>query len=339
MRPQTTATSRARSGHSRRSILLYGAALGGTFCMQAEAPVLAEYHGTVRLIVGYTAGGGVDAAARVLAKAFEPTLSPSVIVDNRPGAGSTIGIRDTVNASADGSVGLFGSSSGIAIAPAVYKDIPYDPTKDLTAVGLVSLNTSVLVVRPDLPVKTLSDFIAYAKAHSGNLRFGSSGVGTGPHLQGVRFATLIGTKATHVPYRGGAQALTDLMAGRIDFMIDFLGLCLPQIQAGNVRALAVIARGRDPVVPDVPTMQEADLPQMDSSSWNGLFLPPRVAGDVLDQWSAALKKALAEPEVAHALTSQGSQIVTTTPQQFANFVADEVVKWKRLAESAGVEPS
>jgi tripartite-type tricarboxylate transporter receptor subunit TctC len=155
----------------------------------------------------------------------------------------------------------------------------------------------------------------------------------------VRFATLIGTKATHVPYRGGAQALTDLMAGRIDFMIDFLGLCLPQIQAGNVRALAVIARGRDPVVPDVPTMQEADLPQMDSSSWNGLFLPPRVAGDVLDQWSAALKKALAEPEVAHALTSQGSQIVTTTPQQFANFVADEVVKWKRLAESAGVEPS
>ena len=263
MRPQTTATSSARSGHSRRSILLYGAALGGTFCMQAEAPVLAEYHGTVRLIVGYTAGGGVDAAARVLAKAFEPTLSPSVIVDNRPGAGSTIGIRDTVNAPADGSVGLFGSSSGIAIAPAVYKDIPYDPTKDLTAVGLVSLNTSVLVVRPDLPVKTLSDFIAYAKAHSGNLRFGSSGVGTGPHLQGVRFATLIGTKATHVPYRGGAQALTDLMAGRIDFMIDFLGLCLPQIQAGNVRALAVIARGRDPVVPDVPTMQEAGLPQMD----------------------------------------------------------------------------
>jgi tripartite-type tricarboxylate transporter receptor subunit TctC len=194
-------------------------------------------------------------------------------------------------------------------------------------------------VRPDLPVKTLSDFIAYAKAHSGNLRFGSSGVGTGPHLQGVRFATLIGTKATHVPYRGGAQALTDLIAGRIDFMIDFLGLCLPQIQAGNVRALAVIARGRDPVVPDVPTMQEAGLPQMDSSSWNGLFLPPRVAGDVLDQWSAALKKALTEPDVAHALTSQGSQIVMTTPQQFASFVADEVVKWKRLAESAGVEPS
>ena len=188
-------------------------------------------------------------------------------------------------------------------------------------------------------MKTLSDFIAYAKAHSGNLRFGSSGVGTGPHLQGVRFATLIGTKATHVPYRGGAQALTDLIAGRIDFMIDFLGLCLPQIQAGNVRALAVIARGRDPVAPDLPTMQEAGLPQMDSSSWNGLFLPPRAPVDVLDQWSAALKKALPEPDVAHALTSQGSQIVMTTPQQFANFVADEVVKWKRLAEAAGVEPS
>lgn len=333
------ATPDVRARRTRRSVLFGGAVFAGTLCAKTTVPALAEYRGTVRLIVGYTAGGGVDAAARVLAKALEPMLSPSVIVENRPGAGSTIGIRDACNAPPDGSVGLFASSSGIAIAPAVYKNIPYDPTKDLTAVGLVSLNTSVLVVRRGLQVKTLADFIAYAKAHSDTLRFGSSGVGTGPHLQGVRFVTLIGTKATHVPYRGGAEALTDLMAGRIDFMIDFLGLCLPQISAGNVHALAVIARGRDPVVPDVPTMQEAGLPQMDSSSWNGLFLPPHVSPQILEQWSAALKQALTDPDVVHNLNSQGSQIVMTTPAAFATFVAAEVVKWKHLAESAGVEPS
>jgi tripartite-type tricarboxylate transporter receptor subunit TctC len=298
----------------------------------------AQQQTTVRLVVGYTAGGGVDSAARIIARALQPALSPSVIVDNRPGAGSTIGTRAVVDAPADGSVGLFASSSGIVVAPAIYKNLSYDPRKDLTSVALVSYGTSVLAVRADLPVRTLGEFIAWAKRNPEGVSFGSSGVGTGPHLQGQRLVTLLGVKGLHVPYRGGAQALTDLVAGRVDFMIDFLGLCLPQIRAGGARALAVIARAPSPELPDVPTMQQAGLPQMDGASWNGVFLPPQTPRPITERWAAALKQAIAEPDAAQAMTSQGSEVVYMGPDEFARFVAEEVDKWKRIAEAAGIEP-
>jgi tripartite-type tricarboxylate transporter receptor subunit TctC len=260
-----------------------------------------------------------------------------VIVENRPGAGSTLGVKVVVDAPPDGSVALFASSSGIAVAPAIYKSLPYDPRKDLTPVGPISLNTSVMVVRNDLPAKTLQEYIAYAKANPDKLTYGSSGVGGGPHLQGARLMALLGTKATHIPYRGGANALTDLVAKRFDFMIDFFGLCLPQIKAGNVRALAVIARRRTEQLPDVPTFQEAGLPAMQGSSWDGIFLPPRTPQPIVERWAAALNKAKADPDIIQRVAGNGSELVIMTPDEFKAFVASEVERWQQIAASAKIE--
>jgi tripartite-type tricarboxylate transporter receptor subunit TctC len=321
---------------SRRAALEGGAALLGT--LSAPGILKAQQPSTVRLVVGYTAGGGVDVAARILAQALQPTLAPVVIVDNRPGAGSTLGARDVSVSPPDGSFGLFASSSNIAIAPAVFKNLAYDPRKDLTAVGLVTKNASVLVVNKELPVKTVADFMAYAKKNPDHISYGSSGVGTGPHLQGARLGQLMGVNARHIPYRGGAQALTDLVAGRFDYCIDFLGLYAPQIQSGGVRALAVIADARVPEFPTVPTTKEAGLPEMDSSSWNGVFLPPQCPKSVLDHWVGALAKALSDPSAAGRLSSLGSAVAPMNPDDFARFVAVEIDKWKKLAEAAGMEP-
>jgi tripartite-type tricarboxylate transporter receptor subunit TctC len=326
------------AGHlSRRSLLAGGAALAGGLALGAGRAA-AQQPGAIRLVVGFAAGGGVDLSARLFAQAFQSTLSSSVIVDNRPGAGSTLGVRAVVEAPPDGSVGLYASSSGIAVAPAIYKNLPYDPRKDLTPVDIVGFNTSVLVVRNGLPARTLAEFIDYAKTQAGALSFGSSGVGGGPHLQGYRFLSLTGTKATHVPYRGGAQALTDLVANRFDFMIDFLGLCLPQITAGNVRALAVIARRRTDVLPDVPTMQEAGLPAMQGSSWDGIFLPPNTPRPIVERWIAAVKQAKADPGIAQKIAAAGSELASMPSDQFAAFVASEVDRWKGIAAMAGIEP-
>jgi tripartite-type tricarboxylate transporter receptor subunit TctC len=321
---------------TRRSVLSGGAALFAAACF--PQPGRAQQPSTVRLVVGYTAGGGVDAAARVLAPGLEPRLAATVIVDNRPGAGSTLGARVVSEAPPDGEMALLATSSNIAIAPAVYKSLPYDPRKDLTAVGLVSVNASVLAVNKALPVTTLKEFAAYCKTRPDNISFGSSGVGTGPHLQGQRLAQLIGVKATHIPYRGGAQALTDLVAGRFDYSIDFLGLFLPQILSGGVRALAVVADQRIASLPDVPTMAEAGMPQMDAGSWNGLFLPPRTPRPIVERWAAALRHAQADANVISKLNAQGSQAASMDPDAFSAFVAEEIDRWKELARLAGMEP-
>lgn len=320
---------------SRRSFMSSGAALMTAAALPARA---AQQPSTVRLVVGYTAGGGVDAAARILAQAFQPFLAPAVIVENKPGAGSTLGARAVAEGPPDGSMGLLATSSNIAIAPAVYKNLPYDPRKDLTAVALVTTNASVLVVNKRLPVKTLKDFVAYCKAHPDNVSYGSSGVGTGPHLEGARLAQLMGVKATHVPYRGGAQAMTDLVAGRFDYTIDFIGLYLPQILSGNIRALAVIDSKRVPSLPDVPTFAEAGMPQMDASSWNGVFLPPKTPRPIVDRWAAAVRHAQADPTVIKKINAQGSTIAYMGPDEFAAFVVKEMARWKKLADLAGLKP-
>jgi tripartite-type tricarboxylate transporter receptor subunit TctC len=323
-----------RNGLSRRHVIVRGSAaitgvLLGTAGSDAQQPV--------RLVVGFAPGGGVDTSARLVAQALQPSLAQTVIVENRPGAGSTLGVKAVVDAPPDGAVALYASSSGISVAPAIYKSLPYDARKDLTPVSPISLNSSVMVVRKDLPARTLQEYIAYAKANLGKLTFGSSGVGGGPHLQGSRLMALLGATANHIPYRGGANALTDLVAGRFDFMIDFLGLCLPQIRAGNVRGLAVIARRRLVVLPDVPTFQEAGLPAMQGSSWDGIFLPPHTPQPIVARWAAAIARAKAEPNVVQKIQENGSELVTMSPEEFKAFVASEIERWQDIATTAKID--
>ena len=330
----TSDAHRQCNGLSRRSVVLGGAAaLSGLWLGSggsgAQQPT--------RLVVGFAPGGGVDASARLFAQALQSTLTPTIIVENRPGAGSTLGVKAVVDAPPDGTVALFASSSGISVAPAIYKSLPYDARKDLIPVSPVSLNTSVMVVRNDLPAKTLQEYLAYAKANPDKLNYGSSGVGGGPHLQGARLMALIGASATHIGYRGGANALTDLVAQRFDFMIDFLGLCLPQIRSGNVRALAVIARQRSALLPDVPTFQEAGLPAMQGSSWDGIFLPPNTPQPIVARWAEAIAKAKTDPNVVQKIQGNGSELVTMSPEEFKAFVASEIDRWEEIATTAKIE--
>jgi tripartite-type tricarboxylate transporter receptor subunit TctC len=320
------------SKFSRRSFMAAGAAAAAGSLLW---PLPGRAQQVIRVIVGFAPGGGVDISARMLVQAMQPSFGgTNLIVDNRPGAGSTIGVKAVVDAPPDGSVALFASSSGIAVAPAIFKTLPFDPRKDLTPVGPMAFNTSVMVVRSDLPARTIQEYVAYAKANPGKLTFGSSGNGSGPHLQGARLMSLLGATATHVPYSGGAPALNDLVGKRFDFMIDFLGLCLPQIKAGNVRALAVIARNRTGLLPDVPTFQEAGLTTMQGSSWDGLFLPPRT---VVERWAAALAKAKMDPTVIQKVTGNGSELRNMTPDEFRAFVVSEVDRWEEIARTAKVE--
>ena len=322
------------SKYSRRSVIAAGAAATAVALLWA-LPSRAQQ--VIRVIVGFAPGGGVDISARMLVQAMQPSFGTNLIVENRPGAGSTIGVKALVDAPPDGSVALFASSSGIAVAPAIFKTLPYDPRKDLTPIGPMSFNTSVMVVRSDLPAKTLQQYVAYAKANSDKLTFGSSGSGSGPHLQGARLMALLGVTATHVPYSGGGPALNDLVAKRIDFMIDFLGLCLPQIKAGNVRALAVIARNRTDLLPDVPTFQEAGLPTMQGSSWDGIFLPPRTPQAIVDRWAAALAKAKRDPNVIQKVAANGSELASMTPDEFKAFVSTQIDLWQEIAKTAKIE--
>jgi len=324
----------SRSKYSRRSVIAAGAAAAAGALLWA-LPGRAQQ--LIRVIVGFAPGGGVDTSARLLVQAIQPFLGTNVIVENRDGAGSTLGVKAVVDAPPDGSVALFASSSGIAVAPAIYKTLPYDPRKDLTPIGPMSFNTSVMVVRNDLPAKTLQEYIAYAKANPDKLTYGSSGNGSGPHLQGARLMALLAVTATHVPYRGGGPALTDLVAKRFDFMIDFLGLCLPQIKAGNVRALAVIARQRTDLLPGVPTFQEAGLSTMQGSSWDGIFLPPRTPQRIVDRWATALAQAKRDPNVIQKVAGNGSELVSMTPDEFKAFVATEVDRWQEIAKTAKIE--
>jgi tripartite-type tricarboxylate transporter receptor subunit TctC len=321
------------NGLSRRSLLVGGAAASGVLLGAARSSAQQP----TRLVVGFAPGGGVDTSARLIAQALQASLGPAVIVENRPGAGSTLGVKAVVDAPPDGTVALYASSSGISVAPAIYKTLPYDARKDLTPVSPVSLNTSVMVVRKDLPAKTLQDYVAYAQANPDKLNYGSSGVGGGPHLQGARLMALLGQNGTHVAYRGGANALTDLVAGRFDFMIDFLGLCLPQIRSGNVRALAVIARQRSRLLPDVPTFQEAGLPAMQGSSWDGIFLPAQTPQPIVARWAEAVAKAKAEPSVMQKIQDNGSELVTMSPEEFKSFVASEIERWQEIATTAKIE--
>ena len=291
----------------------------------------------IRLVVPFPPGGATDILARAIGQRFSEVLGQPVIVDNRPGAGGNIGSELVAKAAPDGYTLLMGTVGTHAINPSLYAKMPYDHVKDFAPVILVAGVPNVLVVHPSVPARTVGEFIAYAKANPGKLNFASSGSGTSIHLAGELFKVMAGVQMTHIPYKGSAPAIQDLLGGQVQLMFDNLPSALPQIKAGKLRALAVTSANRTPALPDVPTVAEAGLAGFEASSWFGVLAPAGTPPATIARLNAEGVKWLATPEAKERMHNLGANAAGGTPEDFAAHIRAETVKWARVVKDSGAK--
>ena len=291
----------------------------------------------IRIVVPFPPGGATDILAREVAQKLNEAWGQQVIVDNRPGAGGNIGSELVAKAAPDGYTLEMGTVGTHAINASLYAKMPYDNVKDFVPIILVAGVPNVLEVNPSLPVNSVAELIAYAKANPGKLNFASSGNGTSIHLSGELFKAMAGVEMTHVPYKGSAPALQDLIAGQVQLMFDNLPPSLPQIKAGKLRALAVTSSVRAPALPDVPTVAEAGLPGFEASSWFGLLAPAGTSPAIVAKINAEVAKWLATPEAKENLSKQGANAAGGTPEDFASHIAAETAKWAKVVKESGAK--
>jgi tripartite-type tricarboxylate transporter receptor subunit TctC len=288
-------------------------------------------------VVPFPPGGTTDILARAVAQKLTEAMGQSVVLDNRPGAGGNIGADVVAKSAPDGYTLLMGTVGTHAINPSLYAKMPYDHVKDFVPVVLVAGVPNVLVVNPSLPVNSVADLIKLAKAKPGSINFASSGNGTSIHLSGELFKAMAGVDMTHVPYKGSAPALSDLISGQVQVMFDNLPSSLPQIKAGKLRAIAVTSLKRAPALPDVPTISESGLPGFEASSWFGVLAPAGTPPAVITRLNAEVDKWLQTPEAKEQLLAQGAQAAGDTPEQFAAFIRSETEKWAKVVKASGAK--
>jgi len=312
-------------------------ALIGAVCLAVPVAALAQAYPTktVNIVVPWPPGGPSDIAARPMAKGLTDELKQSFIVDNKGGAGGNIGSAFVAKAAADGYTLLITSSAPIVINPSLYKNMPFDPPKDLAPITNLLRVPLVLVVNPSVPAKNLQELIAYIKAQKGGLQYASSGNGTPQHLTAELFKTTAKLDMVHVPYKGSAPAITDVVAGHVPIMFDSTIAIVPQIKAGKVRAIAITSAKRSSVLPDVPTFEEAGMKGFESYAWYGFFAPAKTPADVIARLNAAALKVMKGPEWQKVLAETGSENVGETPEQFGAFTRAEAVKWAKVVKESG----
>ena len=317
---------------------LHRFALGALLALVATAASAQTYPTKpIRLVVPFPPGGATDILARDVAQKLTEAWGQQVIVDNRPGAGGNIGSELVAKSAPDGYTLEMGTVGTHAINASLYAKMPYDHVKDFVPVILVAGVPNVLVVNPAVPANSVAELIAYAKANPGKLNFASSGNGTSIHLSGELFKFMAGVQMTHVPYKGSAPALQDLIAGQVQLMFDNLPPSLPQIKAGKLRALAVTSLARAPALPDVPTMAEAGLPGYEASSWFGVLAPAGTPPAIVTKLNAEIAKWLATPEAKEKLSKQGANAAGGTPEDFAKHIAAETAKWAKVVKDSGAK--
>jgi tripartite-type tricarboxylate transporter receptor subunit TctC len=316
----------------RRSISL-AFALGLMLLGQAHAQT-AWPAKPIRLIVGFAAGGSTDVTARIIAQALSDRLGQPVVVENRGGAGGNIGADAVAKADADGYTLLMATSSTFAANPNLYKSLPFDVQKDFAPITVTAFIPNLLVVNPAVPANNVADFIAYLKANPDKLNFASAGNGTSQHLSGELFNSLAGVRMTHVAYRGGAPAVSDLLGGQVQVIFAPLVEVIQQVRAEKLKALGITTAKRSPLLPEVPTIRES-LPGYEVALWNGLLAPAKTPSDIIDRINRATIEALRSSEVKAKLAEQGSEPVGNTPAEFKAFIESELVKWRRLVEISG----
>ncbi len=302
------------------------------------APAVADDYPSrpIRLIVPYAPGGGADSVARIVAKRVSESIGQPIVIENRGGAGSIVGTDMVAKAAPDGYTLLLGQSGPISINPAVYKTLPYDPVKDFAPITMTTAYPYMLVVNSELPAKTLKEFVALAKSKPGAMNYGSTGVGAANHLVAELFNSKAGLQMTHVPYRGTALAVGDLLGGQLSVVFGDPISVLPHIRSGKLRALAVTSLERSPVAPEVPTVAESGYPGFEALAWHGILAPARTPPEIVKKLNAEIVKALADPETNKLLTNQAMQTVGNTPEAFAAFIQKDIATWKAVAAAAKV---
>jgi tripartite-type tricarboxylate transporter receptor subunit TctC len=289
----------------------------------------------LRLVAPFPPGGAADLFARLVGTELAQALGQPVIVDNRPGAGGNLGAREAVNAAPDGYTLLLGTVGTHAINPALYGNLPYDTRKAFTAVAMVGSVPNVLVVNPNLPVKSVAELTAMAKSRPGKLNMGSSGNGSSIHLSGELYKHLAQVSILHVPYRGGAAALTDLMGGQIDLMFDNLPTSLPHIAKGSLRPLAVTGARRSPLLPEVPTMAEAGVRGYEATAWSGIFVPAGTPAPIVQRLHDEIARGLQSDKVKGRYRDLGADAPVMSQPEFSAFVAKEYDKWAEIVKISG----
>lgn len=291
----------------------------------------------IRLIVPFPPGGATDIIGRTLAQKLSVQLGQTVIVDNKPGAGGTLGSAEASKAAPDGYTLLLATTSTHSIAPSLYKNISYSVEKDFTPILEVATATNVLIVTPKLPVKDVAELVALAKAKPDSMNFASSGNGTIVHLQSELFKLISGTQLTHVPYKGTALAIPDLISGQTHMMFDSLVSALPHIKGGKVKALAVTSIRRTPLLPGVPTVVESGLPDYVVNTYFGLFAPPGTSRDIVQRLQKEAVIAVQSADVKERFASQGAEAVGGTPEALSALIRSETMKWKRVIDAGQIK--
>jgi tripartite-type tricarboxylate transporter receptor subunit TctC len=289
----------------------------------------------IRIITPFGPGNAGDIIPRAIAPHMIQTLHQNIVMDNRPGAGGNIASEIVAKGTPDGYTLLFATIGTHGINPNIYPKLAYDPIKDFTPISLAASSPNLLVVNPNLPVKTVKELIALAKSKPGGLNFGSSGVGTSVHLSGELFNTLAGVKTIHVPYKGAAESLTDLIAGRTQFIFASMSSSINLAKSGKLRPLAVTSAMRHPALPDIPTMQEAGVAGFEAVAWFGYVAPAGLPKQIVTKLNGTVHAALMDQEVRERLFGFGVDPLASTPEEFAAFIRSEVRKWARVVKASG----
>ena len=307
--------------------------VGGALAAAAEFP-----NRPIRFVTGSAPGGASDILARTVGPGLSEVLGVQVVIDNRPGAGNTIGAEIAARALPDGHTIFSCNIASLAVSPALYRKLAYDPDRDFAGVGLMASNPNVLTIHPSVPATTIAQFISLAKARPGKLNYASAGIGTSPQLSMELFRMQAKIDIHHIPYKGVGPALIDLIGGRVESMFSTVPSVLSAVRGGKVRALGVTSLQRDPDVPDVPTIAESGMPDFEVTSWQGLCTQSGVPPAALEKMRTALATVLAQPETRKRINDQGFQLHVLSGEKFATFARAERAKWAKVVKDIGIDP-
>jgi tripartite-type tricarboxylate transporter receptor subunit TctC len=291
----------------------------------------------VRLVVPFPPGGGADNLARLIMPRVAEELGQPIIIDNKPGAGGNVGAEYVARAAPDGYTLLYGTNGTHSINASLYRNLRFDPVKDFAPVSRMTSIAAMLIVNPKLPATNVAELISYARANPGKLNFASAGNGTTSHLAGELFRTMAGIDIVHVPYRGGALAVTDLIGGQVQMMIDVMPNAFPLAKDGRARGLAVASAQRFPAAMEYPTLAESGLPGFEASAWDGILAPANTPEPVIRRLNAAIRAALDDPRIVSALLARGALPVGGSPEHFARHIAESTKKWAAVVQSSGAK--
>jgi tripartite-type tricarboxylate transporter receptor subunit TctC len=337
---ETNASAKARTtGDDEMLKIFWSAAFSLAVLAPADASAAEQSWPTkpVRMVIPFPAGGTTDILGRVAAQKLGEALGQQVVPDNRPGASGNIGTEQVAKAPPDGYTLLTAPGSTLTIHPSLYPKLGFDPLKDFAPVTILAGVPNLLVVHPSIPARNVKDLIAMAKSKPDQLNYASTGAGQSTHLSMELFKSMAGVKIVHVPYKGSAPAVTDLLGGHVPMMFDNMPSALPHVKAGKLRALGVSTAKRSSTAPDVPTVAESGLPGFDVTVWFGVLAPAAVSRDIVDRLHRTLVKALAASDVRERLASQGAEAVGNTPEQFTAQMKADLAKWAKVIKAADIK--